>query len=113
VPELGLGEAETAVVRNAWRRHLALFHNAKRFRFRSLLLQYTLYLLAILTTLGSVLFAIAVRILLNKLYLHVIQIVYTHIDRSVLLQYTLYLLAILTTLGSVLFAIAVSILINI
>jgi ABC-type multidrug transport system fused ATPase/permease subunit len=54
VPELGLGNAEINVVYIAWKRHLSLYRNAQRFKRWSHAIQYTLYLLGLLTTIASV-----------------------------------------------------------
>lgn len=58
VPELGLGGAQTNVVYVAWKRHLALFWNANRFRRWSNGITYTLYALQILTTTASVMYSL-------------------------------------------------------
>ena len=58
VPELGLGNAEQNVVIVAWKRYLSLFVNARRFSRWSVVLQYVLLILALLTTISSVLFSL-------------------------------------------------------
>lgn len=58
VPELGLAGADTNVVLVAWKRHLALYTNAARFRRWSHGIAYTLYSLSLLTTTVSVLYSL-------------------------------------------------------
>jgi hypothetical protein len=55
VPELGLGNAETNVVFNAWRTHLMLCENAQRLWYYSWAAQITVWLLSLATTSVAVL----------------------------------------------------------
>lgn len=57
VPELGLGNAEALVVSSAWRRHMVLFRNAKRFRRRADVLQFFYLLLSALATVLAVVYS--------------------------------------------------------
>jgi len=57
VPELGLGGAETNCVYVAWKRHLSLYTNAQRFRKWSTVVQYFIYVFAMLTTIMSVVYS--------------------------------------------------------
>ena len=56
VPELGLGEAETMTALTAWKRHMSLWQNGRRFNRRADVLQALLYLLGVTTTICAVLF---------------------------------------------------------
>lgn len=58
LPELGLGDAEAMVVRSAWKRHLTHYANAKQYRRRSVALNLIYNLLALVTTLFSVLYSV-------------------------------------------------------
>lgn len=50
VPELGLGNAETNVVYNAWRLHMTLAQNARVMWFKSVFAQLLVWALALVTT---------------------------------------------------------------
>ena len=58
VPELGLGEAEMLCILTAWKRHLTLLDNAKKFERQADVIQLTLYLLSVLTTLLAVVYSL-------------------------------------------------------
>ena len=58
LPELGLGDAEAMVVRSAWKRHMTHYANAKQYRRRSVVLNLIYNLLALVTTLFSVLYSV-------------------------------------------------------
>lgn len=60
VPELGLGEAEMICILTAWKRHITLYENACYFERVADFLQLTLYLLGVVTTFITVLYALAV-----------------------------------------------------
>ena len=54
VPELGLGSAEVNVVFNAWNLHMTLCQNAKSFKSKSVIMQFLVQLLALITTLIAI-----------------------------------------------------------
>lgn len=57
VPELGLGNAETAVVYNAWKRHMVLFENCVKLKRLGNLLFIILLVLGVLTATMSTIYA--------------------------------------------------------